>query len=199
MATLCFRPDCEGRQNIEDRLSRGTRTCFRKLAIRSDIEVAGVPQAFLCGFQNHEKLVQLEGRLKESIFLSLSRVEQIIYFEEQKQLALYRARVVSAIKKGKALRPMEKPKAPVSEKLENLLYRIELELTEKVINKMSTLNMRLLKMEFKLNEEESHKDSVIPGLRNRESAMITSFFSTLKDACEEAIESREKNYLHKAS
>lgn len=170
---------------------------YKLVPIKPDIQIDGIPASFLYAFQEGK----LEMKLKNHVWDSLSEEERQEIDREKKNIAKFRRSNLEKVLEGQ-IDYQRRPKTPATQRLDNTVFQLELELTRKVLDNMSRLNKNVLEREFMLLEKNAQKITATVKEDTYDSQMISSFCEKLKAVTEQAILDRKQNnvcYLNQAS
>lgn len=157
------------------------------------MERDGIRQLYLSGFSTSSSLEALRTKLEQFVYQELSQTEREDYLIEQQELKRFRTDTVKRILEGSVARGQRRPEAPVTKRLENRVYQMEVDITKKVIDQMSALSKRFLEVEFQLLEKNRRKELTVPSKEAETTQAISNFYARLEAVASLAMAEHESN------
>jgi len=186
--------DCSLKK-IEQRfaLASEARIRFGRVPVNPSVERDGIRQLYLSGFSTSSSLEALRTKLEQFVYQELSQAEREEYLIEQQELKRFRTDTVKRILEGSVARGQRRPEAPVTKRLENRVYQMEVDITKKVIDQMSALSKRFLEVEFQLLEKNRRKELTVPSKEAETTQAISNFYARLEAVASLAMAEHESN------
>lgn len=185
--------DCDSKNEQRFAIVSDARVSFGRVPLNSFTELDGIRQFYLSGFSSSRSLEALRTKLEQFVYQELSEKEKEEYQKEQQELKEFRADTVKRILNGSIAPGRRRPEAPVTKRLESLVYQMEVAMTKKVVDQMSALSKRFLEVEFQLLEKNRRKELTVPSKEAETTQAISNFYARLEAVASLAIAEHESN------